>query len=568
MGLIKRRPEISLLAPAVVATDETFVVHPIVTCAAEIPVQEVGVEVIGVLVYYTSSQYGKHRNEEIFCRAHQIVRGEGPLGAGEHRFDARFSIGPRFPASYSGKQLRIEWELRVHIDIPWWPDARARFGLTVTAASGAEPQGTTHIWASRAEGPLPRKPYFELSLGSTHVEPGGTLTGAIALANVAHNDYRRVELTLVAEERLDAGLITLHEQAKHGRWLLPLEQATENDPVRFSLQLPESIGPAFSLQRAGLRWFLRADVDVAWSVDPHVWVPLTVQARPRGSRALGPAPLAVGAERIELNWRNVAETTGFNYVDGLLRRGVGHLDIEIRREHRGKKGVHLVADLRYPDLGIGLSVAEGAGPSARDAVHTRILREHLDAAWAYRRPVEGDDRGLTFELANAGHSVEPLHSFVTHAHQVATALEAAREQLPAPASLAGRLAQWRRAARGLGGRLRVYAMRIEGSRDEMPFLLGVTFKPSGELDEYVLRVQLTHALSQRHHVQWRRDGPAVELGSDAAELTHAATRIRIDATRLEVALDPEQADLEDAVSRLERALDLARRLSGRVGPYR
>ena len=563
-----------MLAPPLVRTDEAFVVQPILTCPAQTPVQEVSVELVGLLVYYTSSQYGQHRNDEVFCRAHHVVRGEGTLDEGEHRFDVRFSIGPKFPASYSGKRLRIEWEIRVHVDIAWWPDARARFGLAVTAASGPQPQGTTHIWASRREGPLPRKPYFELSLGSTHVEPGGKLTGAIALANVAHNDYRRVELTLVAEERLEAGLMTLHEQAKHGRWVVPLDEAAENEPVRFSLQMPTSIGPAFSLARAGLRWFLRADVDVAWSVDPHVWVPLTVQARPREPRALAPAPLAVGAERIELNWRNVAETTGFNYVDGQLRRGVGHLDIEVRREHRGKKGVYLVADLRYPDLGIGLSVADEAGPTARDADHTRILREHLDAAWAYRRPVDGDDRTLTLELANAGHSVEPLHSFVRHAHQVATALEAARVQLPAPATLREQLAQWRRAARGLGGRLRVYAMRIEGSRDEMPFLLGVTWKPSGELDEYVVRVQPPHSLAQRHHVQWRADGPAPEAGSDVAglteltELTEKATRIRIDASRLEVALDPEQADLEAAVSRLERMLDLARRLSGRVGPYR
>jgi hypothetical protein len=551
-------------------------VRAVLDCGADIEVDGVIVELVGLQVYYTESQYGQHKNSEEFCRARAEVGERGVLTQGEHEVEAGFEIPTQFSATYLGKKVRIEWEIRVRVDIPWWPDAKAAFSITVVPRPQAVEPGTRKVWSSRPEGAQPKKAYVELSLGDTQVEPGGVVDGAVALGNVEFNEYRGLDVALVAVERIEAGLFTSHLHTEVARWRLPLDRPGEHEPVRFTLRLPNDLVPAFSLSRVGLEWFLRVDVDVAWSLDPRVWVP--IQIRPRGSEqlALAPAPLAVGAERIELVWREVADKTGFNFVDGVLRRQAGHTEVEIRREHRGKRGVRVVADVEVPDLGMDLgwdaSWGSAGSLTARDEGQISALREHLGDAFDDLEPVSVDDRLLRFELDDSGQRVEPLVPFVSGVFQIARGMEDARVEIPPPAALADDLARWQRAAAGVGGQLRTCAMRITGSREEMPFWIRPSFKPSGDVDRLVVSVRPVAALDARHHLRWRAGEPAFDAGEVAREelleLAERCASLEIQASEIQVELDPAHTSIEDAVSVLERTLALARRLTGRVGPYR
>lgn len=575
MGLIKQRPAIRLYAPSQVQVGRRFQVRPVLECGADVEVDAVFVELVGLQVYYTESQYGQHKNAEEFCRAKATIAEPGLLTEGEHELEAGFEIPPHFSATYFGKKVRIEWEVRVRVDIPWWPDAKASFSITVVPQPQALEPASRKVWSSRPEGAQPKKPYVELSLGDTQVEPGGTVDGAVALGNVEFNQYRGLDVALVAVERIEAGLFTSHMHTDVARWRLPLNQPGEHEPVRFTLRLPQDLVPAFSLSRVGLEWFLRVDVDVAWSLDPRVWVPIQVRSRGSEQLALAPAPLAVGAERIELVWREVAEKTGFNFVDGVLRRQTGHTDVEVRREHRGKQGVRVVADVEVPDLGMDLGWDSAWGSkgslSARDEAQLSTLREHLDDALAELAPASVDDGLWRFELDDAGQRVEPLVELVDAVFRMAQAIERARVEIPPPAVLAEDLARWQRAAAGVGGQLRTSAMRITGSRDEMPFSIGPSFKPSGDLDRFLLSVRPPSPLGARHHLQWQPGAPVPPSDVAAEELTALAERcirLEIQASEIAVELDAAQTSIEDAVSVLERTLALGRRLTGRVGPYR
>lgn len=115
-------------------------------------------------------------------------------------------------------------------------------------------------------------------------------------------------------------------------------------------------------------------------------------------------------------------------------------------------------------------------------------------------------------------------------------------------------------------------MRIAGSRDEMQFRLSPSFKPSGDLDRFLLSVRPVEHLDARHHLVWRADAgselPAGAGDEDVSTLAGACVRLEIGATAIEAELDAAATSIEEAVSVLERALALARRLSGHVGPYR
>ncbi len=571
VALIKKRPAIKLLAPRVITSGAPFRVRVVLECPEKLEVNSVSVDLEGSEVWFTSSQYGRHRNESRLCRASIGVVGKTQLNPGLHQYDVNLEIPSEFPGSYAGGALRIEWSVRIHVDIPWWPDARRTFLVNVVHP-GHEDQRATHklVHVSAKGGPAGDAPYFEVMLRSREIAPEGVLEGAIALSNVASNGYRAVEFRLVAAERLPSLMIENVHHNEVGRWRVPAERAGEGEPLRFKLNLPGNIVPGFRTQSSGVRWFLSVEADVPWKLDPKIWIPLNVRSRGLASEGIEPAALAVGSERVELVWREVARRTHYNHVDGVLRREFGHVHVELRREHQGRRGAIVVGELTYPELGIGLVRQGKERLRARDRGQTEHLMSELeDALAAAGWPSTADDRRMRFELEDPGHRVEPLERFAVRVYAVAEAFESARAELPAPAAIAEHLAEWSRAARALGGHLDRAAVRVTARRAEVALALRAGFKPGGELERYVLEVRPKVPISERHHVS----GPGLslpesELSETLTELTVGAEKLRIDWHRIALELPTSEVTLEQASARIEQLAALAVKLSGRVGPYR
>ncbi|MCB9755710.1 MAG: hypothetical protein H6713_37745 [Myxococcales bacterium] len=571
MALIKKRPAIKLLAPRVIPSGTPFRVRVVLDCPEPLEVNSVSVDLEGSEVWFTSSQYGRHRNESRLCRASVGVVSKTKLGAGLHQYDVTLEIPPEFPGSYAGSALRIEWSVRIHVDIPWWPDARRTFLVNVVHPGHEDERATDKlVHVSAKGGPTGEAPYFEVMLRSREIAPEGALEGAIALSNVATNKYRAIEFRLVAAERLPSLVIENVHHNEVGRWRVPAERAGEGEPVRFKLNLPSNIVPGFRTHSAGVRWFLAVEVDVPWKLDPKVWIPLNARSRGLASEGIEPAALAVGSERVELVWREVARRTYYNHVDGVLQREHGHVHVELRREHQGRRGAIVVGELTYPDLGIGLVRDGRERLRARDRGQTDHLAAGLDDALvAAGWPTAADDRRLRFELDDPGHRVEPLERFAILVFAVAEAFESTRRELPAPAAIAEQLADWTRAARALGGHLDHAAVRVTASRAEVGLTLRAGFKPGGEIDRYVLEVRPKVPISERHH----RSGagakpPKSELAESLAPLCDDAETLTIDWHRIELVVPERAFTLEQAIARLEQLAGVGSKLSGRVGPYR
>jgi hypothetical protein len=574
VALIKKRPDIGLLAPREIALGRSFEVVAILDCAASVPVQAIEVRLIGSVVYFTHSQYGRHANNSEFCRAvARVLDAEVELGEGEHQYRARFELPEHLPASYVGREIRIEYAIDVHVDIPWWPDARASFLLRAASTKSPVPSDERRVFVSDLEGPPARRPYVEVSLGSTELVPSETLHGAVALANVASNEYRAVKMALVRVETMEVPLVKHSVHVREAQWTLALESPGENEPSRFSLTLPPYMVPGFEIQGFSVEWFLEVVADVAWARDPKVWIPVQIRARGLAEEGMRRAPLAVGSERLALVWSKVAEQTGLEFAEGVLRGKHGETEIEIRREHRGRKGVFVVGEVVYPDLGIDLRHTEPKAKqplSGRDATQVEWLCKKLEEPLAERAPDEADDQHMLWELDDAGQRVDRMVSFSTAVQAVAAALEPVRSQIPPPDSMRDQMASWEAAAARLGGVLHRGKMAIVASREEIGLELQTEFHVSGEPARLVLEVRPTMPIDVRHHMDWYADeGEPLPRGDlDLAGPCEGAAAVKVDKQRVQVVLPADPLDLEDAVARLQALLALGRKLSGKMDGYR
>jgi hypothetical protein len=567
--LIKRRPEILLYAPRAASPGASLAVRVVLKCGEAVPVNAIDVELRGVFVWFVRSQYGSSPSEETFLRQRARVAEGGELVAGEHAYAARFTLPRELPATYDGQELRIKYAVHVHVDIPWWPDARAAFVVRVIPPPAAAPTASARVFASAPGGASGGKPYFEVSLGGTDVEAGESLHGAVALANASTNDYRTLELILLAVEtiRRPLGRYTHHRKVRS--WSMSIADVGDDEPKRFTIALPEQLVPGFDLNACSLRWFLEVRARVAWTRDPQLYIPLTV----RGSRQQEVsgeevrAPLAVGSERLSLIWRSVAQARGLEYVDGALHGQLGDVRVQVSREHRGRSGGVLVAELSYADLGIGLGL-EGGELRSRDPAQAEWLRERLGEALGARPPALADDRRLVLELYDSGQDRATLLRFVDELLAIAGPLDGALQRLPPPTAMAAMVPAWTEAARTLGARLRIGPMVISGRADAMTVEIATGWDDRGQPHQTVLELRPAATIDRRHHLTWIANEPAPESELPLAPLVAGARALDIAGESVRVFLDGPLVDPLTELDRITALIDLGQRLEGRRGFYR
>lgn len=564
MGLLKTRPEIALFAPRTIIAGEPFVARVVLRCAEAVPVDELVVELVGAGIWYTSSQYGRHRNALVVARlVGRPLTERVELAAGEHEYRLSFEVPTDAPPSCSGGFLSIEWEYRVRADIPWWPDAKATFVAHVAPAPSSEMPTAPAVYASDTAGPHGIKPYAELSLGE--VVSGQFLEGTVALSNTAHNDYRAIEFNLISMESIPSLLGSWTEKRKRQSWKMPLSSPTENALIRFRFQLPPIV-PAFETETLALKWMLEVRLNLGWAFDAELWIPLNVRTRGSGDRTEASAPLAVGSDRLAQIWRHAGHQTGFNYRDAELSRESGAARLVIRREHRGRRGLRLVGEARYPDLDLGLRMVDGR-LRVRDPGQAAILAETTDAMLEGLNLEHADDERLVVSVDDPGTRARPVADLAERFSALWHAFEDARETLPAPADMADAVPAFQAAARRLGGDLDVASMDIRGSRHETPFALEVQWDDDGHAHT-MLEVRPALPIDGRWHQSWHGSGEPGPLPEGLASLLEGARGLQVDAERIRLVFPPCGRDVQPMVDRLEAMLHLARRLSGQGAGYR
>lgn len=599
MALIKTRPNVRLLLPHALVAGQVGDLVVELLCDKPVPVGAVSLTLTGDVVWFTSSQYGRQRNSSRFLD-HQVplLSSETELAAGEHRLRTSVSLGHTLPGSHDGERLRVEYRVKVHVDIPWWPDKRVIFAVRVANTPTVVEENPAMVFVSHAGGPPAKGPYLELALGQRSVVPGGTMRISAALGNVDRNRYRKLHVDLVARETVPHGLGQYEDDHIVNRWAIALDDHPgELQPIAFAVQLPTTLVPGFELHGCKLRWLLHVHADVAWGVDPKLRVPIRVRAEAVAEQAEFAVPLAVGSERQRLIWSNVAHTTGLEFVDDRLRGVVNGVAIELHRGHDQEGPARTFGRLEFPDLGVGLTthrerrtllgVSVGAietGLATRDPAQTACLHAILGERFT-RQLVRADfellganDRSLRFAL-DAAFELVPLREFAVWLVELAPLLATIEASMPAPAVMAEHAASWVAAARRLGAQLRRSDLRLVLVRDELRLVVGCDFDDEGLVRATHIELEAPSVIPTRHHLIWTGDTalpdhelPLAELVKppqwQASGIGSGQVALHISAQRVCVLLPAPLPDPLLERDRIEALFAFGRMLRGDQGPYR
>jgi hypothetical protein len=481
MGVWKRRPAITLRCPPSVTAGESFVATVEIDAPKPVPARAIRATLVGR--EFAGIGAGKTRR----TARHEHVRQraaseEAQVLNGRHVLRFGFEVPALAPPSYEGVDAWVRYRIKVEVDIPWWPDAVGEYTLEVVTPPLSAGAGEAARYVSRLGGPVGREPYLEVALDSNVVGPGEILTGAVAVQNRAWNRYRKVRLSFLGVETRKIGgrrrvvdALAMHRD-------LSLADVGENEPVRFQLAVPSGTA-AFSGRHVALEWQLGVALDIALAPDLELRVPLvfgtTSSARRRAAKAR-PGPPAVGETRLRAEWAHVAEGLGL-VADGVSLNGEDDGVVSLIRREPRRRTMALVAELRFPSLGLDLVVGEKGQPAERRRGRTAVRRGR--GVWAglevwAREPAQAlaflsevpigepeleilDDEHARL-WRHGGDDVIVLHSFAKEVQAFARALSRARTRIPPPAWFGAYASTWAELATRLGGRLDPATLSIGG----------------------------------------------------------------------------------------------------------
>jgi hypothetical protein len=417
------------------------------------------------------------------------------------------------------------------------------------------------------------------------------LRASAALGNVERNNYRKLQVEILAQESHPNVLGSTHvHEYPLARWSVGVEGHTgELQPIPFSIALPRGLVPAFELHGCTLRWFVQVNADVAWGVDPKLRVPLVVQPAAIADAVEVEAPLAVGSERLRLIWSKVARDHQLEFDHDRLRGDRGEVAIEIRRD-TDDGHTRVLGRLAFPSLGVGLRPhrerrgllgALETGLATRDDEQTRLVTQRIGAEIAASdyELLAADDRQLSIAFDHAGLELESLSIFVAWLIELADRVGALPTAMPIPAVMREHADAWERGAKALGGRLRTGEPRLEFERDDLRVSLVCSYDDDGQLraTELILDGVLDpgFAIPTRRQLSWTG---GMALPEHELELRHVAmapnwadanrVAIHIEAERVRVLLPTPLPDPLLERERIEALLELGRQLRGEQGPYR
>jgi hypothetical protein len=435
------------LRPGVVRAGTDVTVDAVLTSRSDTPSREITITMRALEHVLVPTGNSAHH------QVHQHVgrRATFParlLSKGEHRVSTRFHIPGDAPPSYQGQRVSMEYELEIHVAIPWWADRRARYVSPVVATPSAPPPPMPRVFATHATGPRGKDAYVECSLDDVRMEPGGVVTGAVSFSNVKSTRIGHVELAFVATEVVRLSQDGDEYKSEGSRWVATIldRPPLEGESIPFRLKVPVETPPTFAGALSRLEWRLAVIGHVTLGRDVTLEIPIEVRARSEtsnaGRRVVAAPP--VGRERRARVWAAAAESLGLeSYAEQEeMRTNFGPASVILRLEHREGIGLHAVAELGWAALASELEVrerrwtdafggtevvlAEGAFKkrfhvTAADAELPRIvLEEEVQRLLLSCAEVQIDDEGASLVRPTSVQSAEAL------AKDLAPLLEAAR----------------------------------------------------------------------------------------------------------------------------------------------
>jgi hypothetical protein len=327
---------------------------------------------------------------------------------------------------------------------------------------------------------------MEVTFDPAGLHAGGVVTGAVSATNV-HPRTRRLAASLVGVDRATFRSGRREAEVRRYEWTLCEGAPADGTSIPFRLEMPKDELPTFQAHLLGLAWALEIKADIGMARDPVLWIPVTFA--PCGTKDGGRERMRklppIGHERRAKAWKRVAKRFGLtNDAEHETMTGqIGAVDVRIELEQR-ESGLHSVALLKWPSVGLGLSITErrwtdrlkgsrleiGNAPFAdrftvrgREAaqVKTFVRRSVREALLRLPEALLGDDEA---ELAAPGGAqvASTLESFAEASLSLATAVDRALGKVAPPVAMRRHVEAWTAFATRTGGRLEIGSMSVRG----------------------------------------------------------------------------------------------------------
>ncbi|WP_437803266.1 hypothetical protein [Sorangium sp. So ce693] len=584
---MRSRPFITLRLPRVVHPGEMFDVGLSLESAAETPIK-----FVRVALRHTHEQLvpgeGTFEVRDLLLLSEEVA-GEGRLGEGIHRYRVSFALPGDLPPTFAGAFQACRCEVRAHVSIPWWLDARESREVLVRPRSAQRPEDEPFIDASHRG----RGAFVEVSLPGRTLTPGAILTGAVAFGGLPGRYPFGLRVALVGNGVEQVNARSGSYESCPNVFFQDVTGIAEGTEVPFRIALPSDLAPSFSLREVALEYALEVTIEhLAGGELVRHRVPVIVGLfEPRTGRD-GKRP-RVGADRWRAVWARAGKRVGLSLERGLRLRGVrAGCTVEVTSAVKGLRP-GLGATVRFAEpWGLRLDVQwrrvlelDGleTGEEGFDRRFRLVGREEAQVLAvlgpALRRALRAfdradvDDREAWVWSAAEASDEQALDAFLAQVNALAQALAEAGAALPPPAAMAAWLPAWRRFAEESDGALRVGSMRLSGTLEGARFELETLFKgavPARTRVSLRLDPPIEGAARPRNAAEQAIAAAILEQAARVGGVAEAEEGVAVAPGAIAVVIGAPLADPAAAREVLRPMLALARQMrgEGRGGPYR
>jgi len=477
---MRSRPDIDIKIPSSVLPGETLHVDLLVTGRSVTPIDFIAVHFHVTEGSRAHSSDGEFAQHEILHETVEVAEA-GEIGAETYRYRASFEISSELPPTYVGSSIEHRAWVEIHVSIPWWPDVRERYDVTILPEPRARPEPTPFTGSSLRG----NEPFVEVSLRAQSFAPGDTIEGAIAFGNLGGSVVQDLVPALVGFERFGdvraAGIEILRHNA-----FLAVSNDGEGREIPFHLAVPAGAPPSLTLPNGFFFWVFEARLNLVGASDVIYRVPVTIAVFEGRARPASIEAAPIGASRWRAVWTEAGEASGLA-LDRKRLRLLGELsgcDVSVIVGNNEAKSSSLSARLRFESWGLDLGLAN-AGVldvgtcfedealerrfriTGRDPAQVRgALVPSLRAALLAFDDVTLGDAEARVSSNAPGYDQPWIGAFLGKVAALAQALDAASRVIPAPEAMTAFLPAWRRFAGDLDGDLCVGNMGITGGSFE------------------------------------------------------------------------------------------------------
>lgn len=503
------RPGVQVLAPLVVTAGERAAISVALTCAADLRVEHVDVEVDGYEAWSVQQQGWRqgHRYANSAHVPHLLaqIHGPGVLPAGVTTLPMLFDLPPETAPSHDSGYARAQLVLRVHT---YSGPHHAVDEHLLYVRRRPPPYLARTPAAYRSEVAQPDHPRIELALASTTLAVGETITGTCALFHF--EDGVRHFLDIALRSTLAMWGDGTHEQA-WARSTVFVEVSPDQlgESIAFELPVPTDLAPTFTSATHRMTWTLEARSGGFLTRSAILTIPLELHdssAFSPGVPLPPPPPLtdawsaSVLAELATADGWTASRDPRIHSTS--VEKDTAHGHLRIAYIHRGEAGTFLVSHVTTASLGLGLDVAPTSRTQqddiaidlaawdranfvrARSAEQTVPVLKAIVPAIADNSAlgtlVRWTDTDLVLERRTEGADRAELTAMARELEVVATILDGARGQVRPPAGVAIDPAAWRDLARSWRATLSFGDLSLDGTLDaDLPVRVRLRFDDAG-----------------------------------------------------------------------------------------